>query len=150
MTPEDILSHPARVLTTAQREAYFRDGFVTVEGAIPADWLEKLQQTSDRLLDESRGVTASNDAYDLGPEHGHEKPHVRRLRKLVDRDPVFWDFAASETSPLPDIAADLVGPGVKFHSAKLNYKWPGAGEVSEAAKSQNTGSRSTSFLRRRT
>jgi len=129
MTPEDILSHPARVLTTAQREAYFRDGFVTVEGAIPADWLEKLQQTSDRLLDESRGVTASNDAYDLGPEHGHEKPHVRRLRKLVDRDPVFWDFAASETSPLPDIAADLVGPGVKFHSAKLNYKWPGAGEV---------------------
>ena len=67
MTPEDILSHPARVLTTDQREAYFRDGFVTVEGVVPAEWLERLKATSDRLLDESRGVSASNDAFDIGP-----------------------------------------------------------------------------------
>ena len=32
-------------------------------------------------------------------------------------------------SILADIAADLVGPDVKFHSSKLNYKWPGAGEL---------------------
>ena len=35
MTPEDILSHASRVLTTAQRESYFASGFVTVDGAIP-------------------------------------------------------------------------------------------------------------------
>jgi ectoine hydroxylase len=31
----------------------------------------------------------------------------------------FWCFAAE--SVLSDIAADLVGPDIKFHSGKLNY-----------------------------
>ena len=52
---------------------------------------------------------------------------MRRLRALVDRHPDFWRFASE--SVLADIAADLVGPDVKFHSGKLNYKWPGSGEV---------------------
>jgi len=34
MTPEDILSHPARVLTPEQRHYYFDHGYVVVEGAI--------------------------------------------------------------------------------------------------------------------
>ena len=68
----------------------------------------------------------SGDIYDLGPNHTNSEPHVRRLKALVDRDPIFWDFARSI---LADIAADLVGPDVKFHSSKLNYKWPGAGEL---------------------
>jgi len=36
-------------------------------------------------------------------------------------------------SPLADIAADLVGPDVKFHSSKLNYKHPGSGEIVRGA-----------------
>ena len=31
MAPEEILKYPARVLTEAQREKYFMDGFVSVE-----------------------------------------------------------------------------------------------------------------------
>jgi ectoine hydroxylase len=129
MTPEDILSQSPRVLTTSQREAYFNNGFVTVDGVISPEWVDKLRQTSTALLEASRAVEASNEAYDIGPAHGPDKPHVRRLKALVDRDAVFWAFAASPDSPLPDIAADLVGPDVKFHSSKLNYKWPGGGEV---------------------
>jgi ectoine hydroxylase-related dioxygenase (phytanoyl-CoA dioxygenase family) len=72
-------------------------------------------------------VTASNETFDLGPKHSTDRPHVRRLRALVDRHPDFWRFASE--SPLADVAADLVGPDVKFHSSKLNYKWPGSGEV---------------------
>src|SRR5262249_37902333 len=45
----------------------------------------------------------------------------------VDRHPDFWELASR--SVLTDIAADLVGPDVKFHSSKLNYKWPGSGEI---------------------
>ena len=44
MTPEEILSHPARILSQSQREKYFNDGFVGVEEIIPADTLEQLQQ----------------------------------------------------------------------------------------------------------
>lgn len=127
MTPDAILSHPPRVLTQAQRERYFRDGFLAADGLIPADWLNRLRTLSDGFLETSRGMTRSDEGFDLGPAHTAERPHVRRLRALVDRHPDFWRFA--KDSALADIAADLLGPDVKFHSAKLNYKWPGAGEI---------------------
>ena len=43
MLPEEILKNPARVLTQAQREKYFTDGFVSVEEIVPADVLAELQ-----------------------------------------------------------------------------------------------------------
>ncbi|MBM86236.1 MAG: phytanoyl-CoA dioxygenase [Rhodospirillaceae bacterium] len=127
MTPEEILSHPARVLSEAQRETYFQMGFLVAEGLITTDWVKRLNQASTRFLDASRTVANSDEVYDIGPNHSPESPHVRRLRALVDRAPIFWEFACA--SLLPDIAADLVGPDVKFHSSKLNYKWPGGNEV---------------------
>ena len=127
MSPEDILSHPARVLSEAQRREFFAIGFVAAPGLIPPAWLDRLITLSDAFIAESRNVTASNEAFDLGPGHSSSRPHVRRLRALVDRHPDFWRFAGE--SVLADIAADLVGPDVKFHSSKLNYKWPGSGEI---------------------
>jgi hypothetical protein len=127
VTPEDILAHPPRVLTEAQRRHYFETGFLAAEGLVPPAWLARLIELSDAFLEESRWVAASNEAFDLGPRHNADRPHVRRLRALVDRHPDFWRFAAE--SVLADIAADLVGPDVKFHSSKLNYKWPGSGEI---------------------
>lgn len=127
MTPEDILTHPATIATEEQRQRYFADGFVTIPGAIPADWLGRLRELSDEFLESSRRFTKSDNVFDLGPEHTRDQPHVRRLRMLVDRHPDFWAFASD--SPLTDIAADLLGPDVKFHSSKLNYKWPGTSEI---------------------
>ena len=127
MKPEDILAHPPKVLTSAQRDAYFRSGFLAAEGLIPGEWLRRLRELSAEFLEASKAVSVSNEAFDLGPRHRSDQPHVRRLRALVDRHPDFWRFASE--SVLADIAADLVGPDVKFHSAKLNYKWPGSGEI---------------------
>jgi len=127
MTPEAILAHPPRVLTQDQREAYFASGFLAAGGLIPGEWRDRLNNLSRMFIDESRGVIASNEAFDLGLQHGPDRPHVRRLRALVDRHPDFWRLASE--SVLADIAADLVGPDVKFHSSKLNYKWPGSGEI---------------------
>ena len=127
MTPEQILGYPARVLSKAQRRAYFEAGFLAAAGLIPDEWLRRLVELSNAFVEESRSIAASNEAFDLGPEHGPARPHVRRLRALVDRHPDFWRFASE--SVLADIAADLVGPDVKFHSSKLNYKWPGSGEI---------------------
>src|SRR4051812_6998970 len=127
MTPEDILSHAPKVLTVSQRDAYFRDGYLAAEGLIPDFWLNRLRELSDEFLEGSKAHSESNEAFDLGSAHRPDSPHVRRLRALVDRHPDFWRFASE--SVLADIAADLVGPDVKFHSSKLNYKWPGSGEI---------------------
>ena len=126
MRKEDILNVAPRVLTDRQREEYFERGFLTITDIVSEAWVEKLQSTSQKFLRASTSVKESGDTYDLGPNHTNIKPHVRRLKALVDRDPIFWDFARSIPA---DIAADLVGPDVKFHSSKLNYKWPGAGEL---------------------
>ena len=127
MRPEEILEHPAGTLSQAQREQYFSDGFLTIPNAIPATWLDRLRHLADDFVDASRRCSVSDNVFDLGPNHAPETPHVRRLKALVDRHPDFWAFASD--SPLTDIAVDLLGPDVKFHSSKLNYKAPGGGEI---------------------
>jgi len=127
MTPRDILAQKPVFLTDAQREAYFRDGFVTIENGLSAELVAATRAVSDAFVEESRGVTASNEKFDIGPKHRPDAPHLRRLRRPVDFHPLFWEIASQST--MVDIAADLVGPDVKFHSAKLNYKWPGGGDL---------------------
>jgi ectoine hydroxylase len=126
MTPEDILKHAPNVLSQEQRQFYFDHGYVKAEGLIPEEMLDTLRTATDELLEESRSVTASNDRFDLGPDHSAREPRPRRIRAAVDQHPAYWDFA---TAPrMVDIVADVVGPDVKFHSSKLNFKWPGGEE----------------------
>jgi ectoine hydroxylase len=127
MTPEDILSHPSNVLTDVQRNQYFNEGFTSAPKLTPPELLRKIREMSAYFLEESRNLTTSNEFFDLGPNHSSKTPHVRRLRRPIDAHPFFWEVATSDF--ITGIAADLVGPDVKFHSAKLNYKWPGGGEV---------------------
>lgn len=126
MTPEQILSIPPRVLSQRQRESYFEDGFLLLEGAIDAHWLQRLRAATDRLVERSRGVTRSDDVFDLEPGHRPDAPRLRRVSKPVEQDPDYWAYASQ--SPVPDIVADLVGPDVKFHHSKLNFKWASGGE----------------------
>ncbi len=127
MTPEDVLKHDGRVLTRSQREFYFENGFMAAEDLIPREWTDLVRAASNERIEASRQETESGDEFDLAPEHCAEKAHVRRIKRPVDHHPVFHRFAVE--SPLADIAADLVGPDVKFHSCKINYKHPGGGEV---------------------
>ena len=64
-----ILQTPPRVLAQNKREEYFAKGFVTLEDIIPVEWINKLSICSDRLLDESRTLEESNDAFDLSLIH---------------------------------------------------------------------------------
>ena len=120
MTPEDILSHPARVLTQAQRECYFDHGYVGVESIVPADVLAELQAVTADFMDQSRHETQSGDVFDIGPGHSPENPVLRRLKSPDEQSDAYWRFS---TGLMADVAADLVGPDVTFHHSKLNFKW---------------------------
>ena len=127
MTPEDIINHPSIILSQEERKRYFSEGYTSSPAITPPELLQKIQQISVDFLEKSRELKTSNEFFDLGPNHSSQTPHVRRLRRPVDAHPFFWELATSDF--LTGIAADLVGPDVKFHSAKLNYKWPGGGEI---------------------
>ena len=124
MTPEQILSYPARVLTTAQREQYFERGYACVDELVSHEWIARLQERMAHLLDKSGDETESSHLLDLAPGHSKSTPRVRRFTD-PDYDPVFWAFA---NDVIADVAADLLGPNVTFHHAKLNFKWPTTGE----------------------
>jgi len=120
MTPEQILAHPARVLTEAQREHYFEHGFISVERLVPEITLDKLRTVTEHFFNQSRRVAASDEVFDVAPGHSAEKPILRRLKSPDERHEVYWGFA---TGLMADVAADLVGPNVVFHHSKLNFKW---------------------------
>jgi ectoine hydroxylase-related dioxygenase (phytanoyl-CoA dioxygenase family) len=126
MTPEQVLAIPPRVLTQAQREHYFREGYILLEKIIGDEWIRKLRAATEELVERSRKVTKSDTIFDLEPAHRADAPRLRRVSNPVEHHPVFWEYCTE--SPMPDIVADLVGPDVKFHHSKLNYKWAQGGE----------------------
>lgn len=125
MTPEEILSEKPRVLTQRQRERYFEDGYLLVERFVDADWLARLKAGVQRLIDRSREISQSGAVFDLEPGHSAADPRLRRVSSPNDEDAIFWDFASR--SPLGDLLADVLGPHVKFHQSKLNFKWAKGG-----------------------
>jgi len=126
MMPEQILAIAPKILTQAQREQYFSEGYLLVEDAIDEQWIRRLRAATDELIARSRAVTHSDAVFDLEPAHRPEAPRLRRVSNPVEQHPVYWDYCLE--SPLPDIVADLVGPDVKFHHSKLNFKWAQGGE----------------------
>jgi ectoine hydroxylase-related dioxygenase (phytanoyl-CoA dioxygenase family) len=126
MTPEQVLAIPPKVLTRAQRESYFSEGYLYLERAISDEWIARLRAATEELVERSRKVTQSDTIFDLEPKHRPDAPRLRRVSNPVEQHPVFWDYCLK--SVLPDIVADLVGPDVKFHHSKLNFKWAQGGE----------------------
>jgi len=126
MTPEQILAIPPRVLTQAQREAYFTDGYILLEKIIGDEWIRKLRDATDEMIARSQKVTKSDTIFDLEPGHRPDSPRLRRVSNPAEHHPVFWEYCTK--SVLPDAVADLVGPDVKFHHSKLNFKWKKGGE----------------------
>jgi len=126
MTPEQVLALPPRALTQSQREHYFREGYILLEKIVGDEWIRKLRAATEELVERSRKVTKSDTVFDLEPAHRPDAPRLRRVSNPVEHHPVFWEYCTQ--SPLGDIVADLVGPDVKFHHSKLNYKWAQGGE----------------------
>lgn len=126
MTPEQVLSIAPKILSQKQRESYFENGYLLLERIIPEEWIERLRATTTEMVDESRKIKKSDVKWDLDNGHTEENPRLRRLSSPNDHHPEYWAYASE--SLLPDIVADLVGPDVKFHHSKLNFKWAKGGE----------------------
>ena len=126
MEIEQILQNPPLSLTDEQRHFYFDNGYLLVESAVPENWLNRLRDATNEMIDRSREITISDSIWDLEKSHSPEDPRLRRLTSPNDHHDAYWEYASS--SLITDIVADLVGPDVKFHHSKLNFKWAHGGE----------------------
>lgn len=126
MRQEDILSLPPTVLNQDERRFYFDEGYVVKQRAIEPDWIGRLNDGLSKLIDNTCTMTRSDGTYDLESGHSRDNPRLRRIAFLDDLDPVFWEFC--KDSILPDLAADLLGPDVRFRECLINFKWADGGQ----------------------
>jgi ectoine hydroxylase-related dioxygenase (phytanoyl-CoA dioxygenase family) len=120
MQPQNILRHAPTVLSDQQRETFFRDGFLVLPDYVPAAWLVRLRVAMTELIDRSRAYSQSDSIYVLEEGHSRDDPRLHRITSPQDQHPEFWAFMTDPV--MTGLAADVVGPDVKFHHAKLNVK----------------------------
>jgi ectoine hydroxylase len=115
-----------KCLSTEQKLAYERDGFIAIPSLVDSSWVERLVSTMNEFIERSRELTESNAIIDLDHDHSASQPQLRRLTSPADLHDTFWEFASQ--SVLVDVVEDLLGTDIKFHHSKLNFKAPKGGE----------------------
>ena len=118
-------------LTPQQRHAYRRDGFLLVEDAVTAAELAALRRDFSAWVAESRThetaygeIMDGRPRFDLERGHSADRPALRRVNSPQEVSEAYFNVMAH--SRLTEIVADILGPNVKFHHAKINSKLPGA------------------------
>ncbi len=116
-------------LTKSQIEQYHEEGYVALEGAVPADIMAEMKRLTDELVAKSKDVTKSDAQYDLDVDHTPDNIHVRRLKKPYDHWPFFNDLVRSDL--ILDPVEQLMGPDLRIWNGKINFKTPGRGYAVE-------------------
>lgn len=117
------------MLTEDQKTFYDKNGYLLVEDAVTPDQLKRLREITYRLIDGSRGVTESNEVYDLDKGHSADTPRLTRVKLPHKRDPYVWDLIRN--SKMTEVLTDLLGPHTNLLTSKLNTKAPGGGRAVE-------------------
>ncbi len=120
------------MLTQAQVEKFWQDGYLVAENAVTPAQLAAMRAEVGRWVDESRGHAApfgpptidGRPRFDMGAEHTAAQPALRRVNNPSDMSDAYGDVMRN--APMVDMVAELIGPDVKFHHCKINLKLPGS------------------------
>lgn len=106
--------------------AFYRErGYLVVPGVLDAGRLRILREAVTEMLAGARGLTASNELFDLEDSHTPESPRVRRLKLPHRHHPAFAELIRSPA--LLDLLKPLLGDNVRLQTSKLNLKSAGFG-----------------------
>lgn len=117
------------MLTSKQKDQYYEDGFTLVEDAVPSDVLERLRDGTDEIVSGARGLTTSDERYDLEDNHTPQAPKVRRLKSPFLYWPLFSELVRE--SFILDTVEDLIGFDLRLYNHKVNIKAPDYGAAVE-------------------
>jgi ectoine hydroxylase-related dioxygenase (phytanoyl-CoA dioxygenase family) len=120
------------MLSEAQTEQFWRDGYVVAADAVTPAQLAALRRELAVWVEESRAHAApfgpptidGRPRFDMGEEHRPESPALRRVNNPSDISEAYGDVMRD--SAMVDMVANLIGPNVKFHHCKINLKLPGS------------------------
>ena len=125
-------SAPMDPLNSEQVEAFWREGYLVLDGAVSAYDLADLQAVIGGWVEESRNHVApwgttmdGRGRFDVQPGHSAEHPALRRVASPQEVCDVH--LRIMRDSPLVDAAAQLVGPNLAVNNVKTNCKQPGVG-----------------------
>jgi len=116
-------------LSAAQMAFWEANGYLVIEGFLSADELAALNTEVDRLILDQAGLVADQGGFNLEKAGGNPFGRdaeikaagvFRKLQSIAQLSPPF-DALARDTRLL-DIAEDLLGPDLYFHSNKLMFK----------------------------
>jgi ectoine hydroxylase-related dioxygenase (phytanoyl-CoA dioxygenase family) len=121
------------MLSQAQVDRFWRQGYLVVEEAVTPAQLAALNAEIDAWIDESRAHSKpfgpptldERPRFDMGDGHTAERPALRRVNNPSDVSQAFMEVVC--TARTVDMVASLIGPDVKFHHCKINLKLPGSG-----------------------
>src|SRR5260370_36713635 len=114
------------MLSDQQIETYRRDGYLVIPRLIQGERLAELRSLTDRIVDQARGVAASDELYDLEPSHSAALPRVRRLKPAIFKRYAFFR-ALTRDPKITSILGGLLGPNIRLYGGKLNMKSAGFG-----------------------
>lgn len=118
-------------LSQAQKDAFWRDGFIVIENAVNSARLEQLKNEFESWVEKSRGYADDfgetldgRPRFDLQPGHNAKHPTLRRVQSPEEVSNIYAD--TMRNAAMVDYCADLIGPDLRFHHGKVNSKQPGA------------------------
>ena len=117
------------MLSKEQQAFYASEGYLQVEDVINAGLLKRLRDFTLDLIERSRGVSASDEIYDLDEGHSAASPRLTRIKLPHTRHPAFRDAIAD--SRLTEVLTELLGADVRLRTSKLNTKAAGGGSAVE-------------------
>ena len=117
------------VITPGEVALYEEQGYLVVANVLSGSELDEVRRELAELVDKASGVTENDAVYDLEDSHTRAAPKVRRIK---EPHAVMPSVAALVRHPrLIEILSQLIGPGVRFQTSKLNTKCAGDGSAVE-------------------
>ena len=117
------------MLTQQQADSYHTNGYLAVEGVFTAEEVAELRRVTDEFVEKSRQLTENDEVFDLEPSHTAETPSLRRIKNPASHHPFYARLLRDKR--ILDIVEQLLGPGVRTNSNKLNMKSSGGGSAVE-------------------
>lgn len=108
---------------------YHDQGYLVVPGVLSESELDVIRTELRQVIDGAAVITENDDTYDLEPGHTAAAPKVRRIKEPHLVMPSVADLVRHPV--LVSVLTQLLGPGVRFQSSKLNMKSAGDGSAVE-------------------